>query len=304
VDDTLRQPGLWTRRVVRFAGRVVVSFFRNRGLLLAGGVGYNALLSLVPFLAVVLAVLTSFFDERQILEVLAAELSELVPQHVDTILGAARTYLAERAPTSVVSGALLLFFSSLAFRMLEEAVAAIFHTSLEGGRRRAWVSAVLPYLFIVLLVAAVFGMTVVTYALDALGGRSVRVFAVDRSLEAPVAWLLGVLNFVGLVVAFAAIYRVLPVVRISVARALLGGLVAAVLWRVVARFLVYFFTHLSMANVIYGSLATAVITMLYLEILFVILLLGAQVIAELEASAAAGLPWWEKPPGRVVHRRA
>jgi membrane protein len=304
VLESLRQPWVWARRLLRFSGRVVASFLRNRGILLAGGVGYNALLSLVPFLAVVLAVLSLFFDEARILEVLAAELSELVPQHADTILDAARTFLASEAPTNVVSVVLLLFFSSLAFRMLEEAVAAIFHTSLEGARRRAWVSAVLPYLFIVLLVAALFAITVVTYTLDALGARSVRVFAVDRSLETAVTWLLGVLNFVGLVVAFAAIYHVLPVIRISVRRALVGGLIAAVLWRAVARFLVYFFTNVSMANVIYGSLATAVVTLLYLEIVFIILLLGAQVIAELEASAAAGLPWWERPPGRGAHRRA
>jgi YihY family inner membrane protein len=303
VDETRREPWLWTRRVLRFAGRVIASFFHNRGLLLAGGVGYNALLSLVPFLAVVLAVLSSFFDERRILEVLGAELSELVPQHTDTILDTARTFLSSRAPTGVLSVALLLFFSSIAFRMLEEAVAAIFHTSLEGARRRFWVSAALPYVLMVLLVVALFAMTVVTYLLDALGERSVRIFAMDRSLETGVAWLLRVLNFVGLVVAFAAIYRVLPVVRIGVRRALVGGLVAAVLWRAVARVLVYFFTHISQAPVIYGSLATAVVTMLYLEILFIVLLLGAQVIAELEASAAADLPWWERPSGRVVHRR-
>jgi YihY family inner membrane protein len=302
VEHTLPEPWTWTRRVLRFAGRVVASFFKNRGLLLAGGVGYNALLSLVPFLAVVLSVLSSFFDERRILDVIGAELAELVPQHAGALLDTARTFLANRASTGVLSVALLLFFSSIAFRMLEEAVAAIFHTSLEGARRRAWVSAVLPYLFIVLLVAALFAMTVVTYLLDALGERSVRIFAFDRSLESVVAWLLRVLNFVGLVVAFAAIYRVLPVVRISNRRALTGGLVAAVLWRSVARVLVYFFTNISQADVIYGSLATAVVTMLYLEILFVILLLGAQVIAELEASAAARLPWWEKPAGRVVHR--
>lgn len=53
-----------------------------------------------------------------------------------------------------------------------------------------------------------------------------------------------------------------------------------------------------MANVIYGSLATAVITLLYLEIASIILLVGAQILAELQASAAAGLPWSERPPGR------
>jgi len=304
VDSTRRERWVWTRRVLRFAWRVVGAFFHNRGFLLAGGVAYNALLSLIPFLGLVLSVFSSFFDEQRILEVLGAEVSELVPQHADAILDTARTFIAHRAPTGVLSFALLLFFSSIAFRMLEEAIAAIFHTSLEGARRRIWVSVVLPYLFIVPLLAALFGMTVVTYLLDALGERSVRVFAVSHSLEGLVAWLLRVLNFAGLVVAFAAIYRVLPVVRLTIRRALVGGLLAAVLWRGVARVLAYFFTNISQANVIYGSLATAVVTLLYLEILFIILLLGAQVIAELEASAAAGLHWWERPSGRVVHRRS
>ncbi len=299
-----RELGLSPRRLLRFARRVAASFLHNRGILLAGGVGYNALLSLVPFLVVALDVLSLFFDRRRILGMLAGELGELVPQHAEAILDAAGAFLEHQATTSWVSLALLLFFSSLAFRMLEEAVAAIFHTSIEGGRRSVWVSAVLPYVFMLLLVVALLAMTLLTVSLDAIGERSVRVFAVDRSLESAVAWALRLVNFAGLVLLFAAIYRVLPVVHVSVRRALVGGLFAAVLWRLVAAFMVWYFTNVSMVNVIYGSLASVVVVLLYLEIAFVILLLGAQVIAELEASAAAGLPWHERPTGRVVHRRA
>jgi membrane protein len=303
VVGPLREPWAWPGRMLRFSGRVLGAFLRNRGILLAGGVGYNALLSLVPFLALAVGGLSVFFDQGRILEMLHAELTELVPQHADTILDTAQTYLRHQATTNVVSVALLLFFSSVAFRMLEEAIAAIFHTTIEHPHRSVWVSAVLPYLFMLVLMIALFAMTLITYSLDALGGRSVRVFAVDRSLEYAVEWVLGVVNFVGLVLLFAAIYRVVPVVRISVRRALIGGLSAAVLWRLVARMMVYFFTNISMVNVIYGSLATVIVVLLFLEIVFVILLLGAQLIAELEASAAAGLPWHEKPSGRVAHRR-
>jgi YihY family inner membrane protein len=294
----LRDARVWPGRLLRFAGRVAGSFLANRGILLAGGVGYNALLSLVPFLAVVVSLLSAVLDEEEILAVLRAEVAELVPQHADTIVGAARTFIEGGGHTGAITALALLFFSSIAFQMLEEAVAAIFHTSVGGARRRLWVSAVLPYLLIALVVAALFALTVTTYALDALGERSVTIFGAGRSLASPVRRVLGVLNFVGLVVAFAAIYRVLPVVRISVGRALVGGLTAAVLWRAVARFLAYYFANVSIANVVYGSLATAVITLLNLEIASIILLLGAQVIAELEASAAAGLPWYERPPPR------
>jgi membrane protein len=83
---------------------------------------------------------------------------------------------------------------------------------------------------------------------------------------------------------------------VKLLRALIGGLAAAALWRLTAVFMVYFFTNLSMVNVLYGSLASIIVVLLSLEIAFVILLLGAQVIADLEASVTAGLPWYEQPP--------
>jgi membrane protein len=68
-----------------------------------------------------------------------------------------------------------------------------------------------------------------------------------------------------------------------------------VLWRLTAVFMVCFFANISMVNVLYGSLATVIVVLLSLEIVFIILLLGAQVIAELEASFTAGLRWFEAP---------
>jgi len=292
----LDDPWLWPRRWLRFSRRVVSAFLHNRGILLAGGVGYNALLSLVPFLTLAVAVLSIFFDQERILGILRPQLKVLVPQHADTLLQTAEGFLQTKAAASVVSFLFLLFFSSIAFRMLEEAVAALFHTTSEGARRSFWVSAIMPYVFMLFLMNALFFLTLLTSSLDALGDRELRLFGTAISLAFGAHVLLRAVGFLGLVVLFAAIYRVLPVVRISLRRALIGGLAAAVLWRVVGAFLVYYFTNISMVNLLYGSLATVVVVLLFLEISFIILLLGAQVIAELEASAAADLPWYEPPP--------
>lgn len=284
----------WSGRLFLFAGRVLRAFSRNRGVLLAGGVGYNALLSLVPFLTLAVAALSMFFDEARILDILRPELTALVPQHADAILQAAQTFLHTEASTRAVSVVLLLFFSSIAFRMLEEAVAAIFHTSSHAAHRSFWVSALLPYVFMLVLMAALLLVTLLTAGLDALDEHQLRMFALERRVASGIKLLLRLSGFLGLVVLFAGIYRVLPVVRISARRALIGGLAAAVLWRLTAAFTVYFFTNISMVNVLYGSLATVIVVLLSLEIVFVILLLGAQVIAELEASSAAGVSWYER----------
>jgi YihY family inner membrane protein len=285
---------MWTARIARFVVRVVLAFLDNRGILLAGGVGYNALLSLVPFLTVTVGALSLFFDNQHILSMLGPELKVLLPQNAETLIAAADAYFENRTTTSVVSILFLLFFSSIAFRMLEQAVAAIFHTSSRGLHRHFLVSAVLPYTFMLLAMVALFFMTLATSSLDALG-ETTQVLGVTLSIERGTSLLLRLGGAVGLVLLFALIYRLLPVVRISTNKALVGGVCAGLLWQLVGRFMVYYFANLSMVNVIYGSLATVVVMLLFLEIAFVILLLGAQVIAELVDSAAAGVPWWEKP---------
>jgi len=46
--------------------------------------------------------------------------------------------------------------------------------------------------------------------------------------------------------------------------------------------MVWYFSTLSMVNVIYGSLTTAIVALIFLEVGAIILLFGAQIIAEYE----------------------
>jgi uncharacterized BrkB/YihY/UPF0761 family membrane protein len=51
---------------------------------------------------------------------------------------------------------------------------------------------------------------------------------------------------------------------------------------VIRRILVWYYSKLSLVNVIYGSLATTVVALLSIEVAVIILLLGAQVISEFD----------------------
>ncbi len=288
-------PVLLAWRVLKFGRRVVAAFLRNRGILLAGGVGYNALLSIVPFLTLTLAVLSAFVDEERILRALRRELAFLLPQRADAVIDAAQTFLANHTANSAVSVVALLVFSSLAFRMLEEAVATIFHASGQTRRRRALISALLPYLFMFLMMVAILALTLLSSVADWLVGMSVTLFGTELPAGLWARMALRVTGFAGLVLLFAGVYRVMPVGRVPRRLALIGGLSAAILWKVVGVLLSYYFATLSMVNLLYGSLATVVVVLLLLEGAFIIVLLGAQVIAELEASAAAGVHWYEPP---------
>jgi uncharacterized BrkB/YihY/UPF0761 family membrane protein len=75
---------------------------------------------------------------------------------------------------------------------------------------------------------------------------------------------------------------VMPVGRLRIRHALIGGITAGLLWELTRRVLVWYFATLSLVGVVYGSFATTIIALLTLEIAAMILLFGAQVIAEYE----------------------
>ena len=268
------------RQLLQFSHRVLRNFLRNHGVLLAGRVGYNVLLSAVPMLALLAVLLTRVVNEEQLLEVMAVQAQHFAPANAGLLLDAVRAFMESRDIIGIVGLPVMLFFSSFAFRMLEDSIAIIFHRP-ENPRRSFWVSAFLPYAFILVLGAGLLALTLLFSVINAL-------------YEAP-GLTLYLISFIGVFVLFSAIYKVLPIVRISPRRALVGGLVAAILWETTRLLLMYYFLNISFVNAIYGSLATIIVILISLEIASIILLLGAQVIAELERSERLGLPWYVSP---------
>lgn len=292
---TTRVTLLWFGRLLRFGQRVLRHFVRHRGLLLAGGVGYNILLSAVPLFAVLAATLSHVVSEERLLEVIALQARLLTPGRSELLVDTVRSLLAQRQMIGWIGFGVMLFFSSMAFRMLDDAVAIIFQRHRRAAPRRAWVAALLPYAFVAVLGVALFGLTGLVALLNTVGRVDLSLLGVHVPLSAAAVVGLWASSFFGIALLFASIYKVLPVVPVDTGRALVGGLVAAALWELMRLALVWWFAQVSMVNLVYGSLGTVIILLLYLEAAAVILLLGAQVIAELERSAEAGLPWYREP---------
>ncbi|MHB0774219.1 YihY/virulence factor BrkB family protein [Halomonas sp. WWR20] len=289
-------------RILRFALRVLGAFLKNRGVLLAGGVGYNVLLSVVPLLAIICVMLTHVVDEQRLLAILAIQAQHLAPAHADLVLDAVHALVDSRDVISIVGILALLFFSSFAFRMLEDSIAIIFHQVDTPSPRSFWISALLPYAFMLVLGAALLLLTLLVAVANAFNETLVALFGEQLSLAGVSKAVLNLISFIGMFGLFSAIYKVLPVARINLTRALVGGFVAAMLWEGVRLILVYYFANISLVNAVYGSLATIIVLLLSLEIGAMILLLGAQVIAELEYSARMGLPWHCNPRQKARRR--
>jgi membrane protein len=265
-----------------FALCVLRAFRKNQGLLLAGAVAYYTLLSLIPLLILMLIALSHVIDQARLLATMTEYLEFIVPGQSEALVGELRAFLDHG---QVIGGVLLVtmvFFSALAFTVLENAMSVIFYHRVDVRRRRFVVSAIMPYLFIVFLGLGLLVVTVVAGKLGALATHNITVFGVPHSLSDLSDYLLYLLGVVGEILILTAIYLVMPVGRLSLRHALIGGVTAGLLWELTRHLLGWYYGTMSQVKVVYGSLTTAILALLSVEIGAILLLLGAQVIAEYE----------------------
>jgi membrane protein len=282
-EYVIRNPG-------KFAWRVLKAFKKNQGLLLAGAVAYYALLSIVPLLILSVIALSHFVDQGELLQTIGRYLEWLMPGQSRAIVGELANFLEHSDVIGWVLLVTMLFFSSLAFTVLENAMSVIFLHRIAFRKRRYWISVLLPYAYILSLGFGLLVMTLVSASLQAIGLESLVVLGHEFSLSGVSGVLLYLLGLVGEIFVLSSVYLVMPVGRLSWQHALLGGVTAALLWEITRHVLAWYYATLSKVNVVYGSLTTAIVVLLSLEIAATLLLLGAQVISEYERIAKPERP--------------
>ncbi len=271
-----------TPRFFSFLKRVVTGFLRNQGLLLSGAVAYYTLLSIIPLSIIALIVLTNFIEEQQLILTLSTYLEMVIPGYAATLTEQVQAFLENRKVVGIIGFLGMLFFSSTAFSMLESAFSVIFDSREKFKRRTFFTSAIIPYVYIVLMGAGIVFVAFIVGRIEALESSNLNFFGWSLDPGSATGIVLYILGIIGEVLMFSSIYLVMPSSRIRFRHALIGGITAAILWEITRRVLIWYYSVFTMVNVIYGSITITVVALISIEVVAVILLLGAQVIAELE----------------------
>lgn len=266
----------------QFVRSVLAGFSANQGFLLSGAVAYYTLLTIIPMFALILVGLSQIQETQPLLETLREYLSLIAPDQAQVLTNQISAFLENWKTVGLMGMLLLLFFSSFAFTSLENAMSVIFFHRVAIKRRHFLISAIIPYCYILLLAVGMLLVSTVSGSLHSLDARSVTVMGHHWSLSGIETVLIYMLGIGGEILLLTSLYLVMPVGKLSLRHALIGGITAAFLWEITRHILVWYFSTLSLVNVIYGAFATVIIILLTLEAAAIIVLLGAQVIAEYE----------------------
>jgi len=267
----------WLKRAVVYSIRFgfgVLGKFRDEKLhLQSTSLAYTTLLSIVPFLAVTFSVLKGFGVQHQLEPVLMQSLEPLGEQGVEIgryILG-----YVNNLNFAVLGfmGIALLFWTVISLlTKVEEAFNAVWHVS----GVRSWSRRFSDYISVA-LVGPVFIFSALGVTTVALGHERVQMLASVEPLGTVLLGLGRLVPYLLVCAAFAFLYAFLTNYRVRLVPALVGGVFASVAWYGVGHLFAHLVASSSKYSAIYSSLAAAVLFIMWVNIGWLIVLVGAHI---------------------------
>jgi membrane protein len=265
-------PGARTLRILRFPYAVLRDLSRGQVNLHAMGLVYATLLSLIPLLAFSFAVLKTFGAHR--------DLQPLILEFFRPV-GAGATQLTQRVmefadnvSTGLVGsvGLVLLLWTLLGtIKKVEDS----FNFLWRVEHARSFARRVTEYVGLLIIgpmvVAAFLGLS--HAALDSAPAQWARnVPFIDRLM----LWGIEISPFFMVSAIFTALYMYVPNTKVKIVPALIGGVVAGILWATVGKIFTAFVVYSTRLTVVYAGFAIIVAALVWTYFGWLILLIGTQ----------------------------
>jgi membrane protein len=263
----------WCHSSLKIGVMVWQDFFQNLVKLQAMALAFKTLLSIAPLLAVLFSILKGFGVHNRMEPALAEALSPLGEkgQEITALLIRFVDRMSAGAFGSIGFVALFITVLSL-MNSIEEAFNRIWHVKTPRKLTRKFSD----YLSAI-LVGPVLVFAAVTITATLQSNTVIRALMSLQALGTVILTLLRLVPYLTLWGAFTFVYVFIPNIRVRFRSALVGGVVAAVLWQSVGWGFARFVASSTQYYAIYSSFAILLLFLLWLHIGWVIVLLGAQV---------------------------
>ena len=271
--DELTRVKRWCHAALKIAVMVWQDFFDNLVKLQAMALAFKTLLSLAPLLAVLFSILKAFGVHNRMEPVMAEALVPLGDKgrEITAYLIGFVDKMSAGALGAV--GLVTLFLTVLSLmHTIEEAFNRIWRVRASRTVARKFSD----YLSAI-LVGPVLVFAAVTITATLQSSNVVRALLSSDALGKGILTLLRLVPYLTLWGAFTFVYVFIPNTRVRLRSAVVGGLIAAILWQTVGWGFAKFVASSTQYDAIYSSFAILLLFLIWLHVGWVIVLLGAQV---------------------------
>jgi membrane protein len=261
-------------RLVRTLVLSVRGFARHQGALRASALTFFTLLSIVPVAAMAFGIAKGFgFEKRlqqELLEQFAAQ-----QEVVQRIIGFAQNML-ENTKGGMIAGIGVVVLIWSVIKVLSNIENSFNH--IWSVRSRPFIRKLSDYVTITLICPVLVIMSgsvtvFITHQVTAMSGR----FGMTEVAGTAITVGLKLLPYALIWILFTLVYIIMPNTRVRFDGALLAGFIAGSVYQIVQGAYIYFQFLVSKYNAIYGSFAALPMFLLWLQISWIIVLVGAEI---------------------------
>lgn len=267
------------RRAFRFTRNVLRRLRQDRVTLAAGAISFFTLLSLIPLLLLGVSLAAFFTTVGKAQQQISAFTTILGPTIARVLEVEVLSVVRNRGVLTSVAVVFGLWSGSQVFIIIESAINQAWHVIRQ---RPFWMRRTLA-LFMVLIIGTLFvGAIGLINLLRILDGLHIPFWNGEKDVLHLIVVLLvsTVLPILLIFAIFTALYRLLPMRRVTVRSVMPGALVAALLWFAGLHCYGWYASHLADFSILYGSLGGMVLLLLLFYYNAFIMLLGAEISAE------------------------
>ncbi|HUS86827.1 MAG TPA: YihY/virulence factor BrkB family protein [Bacteroidales bacterium] len=258
--------------------RILVLAFRGFRLdkiqLRASALTYNTLLSIVPVVAIAFGIAKGFgFEKKLEAEIMSAFQGQ--QEVMDTVLRLARNFLSETSGgfIAVIGLGILLWSVMQVLDHIEKS----FNHIWQINKSRPWVRKFTDYISIMIfapLLLIVSGSLTV-YITTRVSTISDEVVLIS-TLKPALMFLLKLVPYFVIWIVFTLLYMVMPNTRVKFRSALVAGIIAGTMFQVTQFLYINFQIGVSKYNALYGSFAAFPLFIIWMQISWLVVLLGAE----------------------------
>lgn len=260
----------WLLSTLQLAALIGRGFVGDQLLLRAGSLTYMTSLAIIPILVVVLSIINWLGLSRDLVVVVVNQFLAGSPEAVERIMEFVEG--ANVGALGSVSGAIFLTTTILSLRHIEET----FNDIWGALERRSWLRRFSNYLAFLVAGPLVLG-SLVSLSPTLGGGALAEQLNIEPLVDVVMGLMLGFGPLLFLFVWFSLGYFLLPNTPVRVASALIGGIVAALLFTVAQYFYVSFSIGVTRYSGLFGGFAMVPLLLVWIYISWAIVLLGAEI---------------------------
>ncbi|BBB33190.1 conserved hypothetical protein [Thermotomaculum hydrothermale] len=252
--------------------KIIVNFYKKGLFTISAALSYYAMLAIFPFFIMLVYFSTVFFKKNlsvekldSILKLFPPSISQTIVTNIDKIILSGKVF-------SAISAVFIVYFSFRVFAVLERALSIIYNTKVERG---FWIATLKSFVLFVLTAFGLLFLFLISSVIFVIKSKFETITIINSY------YILLFLQVIIETLFFALSYKYMSHKKLKWKNVLVGGFVAAFLWEILKHIFGLYIASIKLYFLLYGSIGSIVLLMLWLYYSFLVYLLGAEISEDL-----------------------